>query len=1505
MRGIVLARWLGAVGAGLVLALAVPPGAAETGSALSRDAGEIAIVEHDGSNYDARLPGGELNYEARTVVGRRFYETHPDAYDFLVVFTNFGFQTSDATAFHLDARNDVAGIGIDLGSVGEEPFGSPSRLKGWIDMADVSRYRQPPYSLTPGDPGFLATLNVLAHELGHQWLAKVRYLDGDVVSDALLGADESHWSYLLDTDASVMYGADWKDRGDGTFAAVRVGQQYSALDLYLMGFLAPEKVPPFTLLENPGVDRHLIDHEGDVVAATPTTVTIEQVVAANGARVPDATHSQKEFRLGFVFLTAPGTEPTPEDLAAVERVRRAFGAHFFALTHGVAWADTSLGVSPPAPPAPAPDLDRAVAWLVARQGLDGSWADSLPTSVRDTAAAVSALFRAGATGPGWQRGLLWLQQAQPESLDFLARSGAALADAGSAGLDAPARTSRVLAGQNPDGGFGAGRDYASDALDTALALRALRSLGHPAGSRVQAAVASLQTLVRPDGGWSAVPGGETSTVVTAEVLLALLDWHDVPGAAPLQASGLAALLSRQNSDGGFGSSPSTPFASALALEVLLRAGAPATLVDPLTAWLEQSQRSDGSWEGSAFQTALVLGALREAGGANLLVPADSLVLAPNPAHEGEVVRVTARVRNAGRSAAPASVARLFDGGAAAGPWVAEAAVPALPPGQEADVAFDFPTLDRPGPHTLAVVADAAGEVAESREDDNTTAAALTVVGLLADLVVTPGAIAVAPAAPEVGEDATVIVTVTNRGERDSPESEVLLEVTDPGGLVRALPRTSLPPLAPGEGAAVSFAWTPALDGLHGLRATVDPGFHVAESSETNNAAARAVAVRLAAPAGADLAVRAVTLSPDTLRELPQVVEVEVVVDNVGRSPASSSLAVFDGPGGPHLATAPIDLDARSSLLATIPVTVSTPGPRSLVVRADPENAIPEDDELDNSMAAALADAHTLDVEVSGAVLSSDDVEVGQGVEVNVQVTNRGTLDAPEVPIQLARDDGGTLAELNRSVLSLPAGHSGTTSLWWTPTVVEDSVPLVVRADPFDVLREAREDNNARSLTLRVHASALPNLAVSGADVTIDPDPPREGEGATLTALVRNTGTVPSGPCVVRFFLGDPGEGGVPIGEAPLTALGPDDAGTAVASWSPVAARGSLGLFVVADADAEIEEFDEVDNTAFRPFTALGRPDLVLAAADVQLDPAYPRAGESVTIHATVRNLGGLSSGATTLRIEEGEPATSELGELPVPALEPGGLETLSLEWTPSAPPGARPLRLTVDPEELVGEQDEGNNVVRRVVVVQDADFYLSEPYFSPDGDGVKDETTVAWRSTGTVRIVVSDSGGSLVRDARDGGSGVRLRHLGRTGRVRRLGVGRGLHPHADRRGGGGPGPDAGRPRHEPQPAARHGPRSDVRAERHLRAAGRGRAVGALLGVDSRGRSPGARPGRPGRVRRGAAARRARRRPVLRRPRSRLLRQHLPGHGRGLARRALRPPRLRSHPSAHPRGPRDG
>jgi hypothetical protein len=85
-----------------------------SGSGITRDVGAIAVVEHDGSNYDRLEGDGTPNYAARARVAQRFYADHGDRYDFLLVFTNFPFQTNGAIAFHGLVRNDVAGIGLPI-----------------------------------------------------------------------------------------------------------------------------------------------------------------------------------------------------------------------------------------------------------------------------------------------------------------------------------------------------------------------------------------------------------------------------------------------------------------------------------------------------------------------------------------------------------------------------------------------------------------------------------------------------------------------------------------------------------------------------------------------------------------------------------------------------------------------------------------------------------------------------------------------------------------------------------------------------------------------------------------------------------------------------------------------------------------------------------------------------------------------------------------------------------------------------------------------------------------------------------------------------------------------------------------------------------------------------------------------------------------------------------------------------------------------------------------------
>jgi len=106
-----------------------------------RDQEHISIIEFVG-DYNRDLP----SLQSRAVVAKEFFRTHPDNYDFLVVFSTFEFDTGEAAAFQWAIQNQVQGIGLPLYDV-SNLFGSDGKLQGYTDMAAISRW-----TFNPLDP---------------------------------------------------------------------------------------------------------------------------------------------------------------------------------------------------------------------------------------------------------------------------------------------------------------------------------------------------------------------------------------------------------------------------------------------------------------------------------------------------------------------------------------------------------------------------------------------------------------------------------------------------------------------------------------------------------------------------------------------------------------------------------------------------------------------------------------------------------------------------------------------------------------------------------------------------------------------------------------------------------------------------------------------------------------------------------------------------------------------------------------------------------------------------------------------------------------------------------------------------------------------------------------------------------------------------------------------------------------------------------------------------------
>jgi hypothetical protein len=267
---------------------------------------------------------------------RRFLAGHADHFQQVVVYTTRALNPVPGTlAFEINVRNDVQGIGVEVMDHSRE-WGSAGVLESVVYMDSADTYAA------------VDAFEFLAHEVGHRWLARLRFApDGAAPRDDLLGRGSVHWSFFLDSDASVMEGNAIADRGHGTFETVDFARRWSALDQYAMGLRAAAEVPPFFVVTEPDDFRPArpfkassAPEAGVRFTGVRREVHIGDVVRAMGPRLP--ARGPAVFRQAFVLVADAGAPATDARVAIVDRIRGRFGPYFHAATEGRGSAVTAL-----------------------------------------------------------------------------------------------------------------------------------------------------------------------------------------------------------------------------------------------------------------------------------------------------------------------------------------------------------------------------------------------------------------------------------------------------------------------------------------------------------------------------------------------------------------------------------------------------------------------------------------------------------------------------------------------------------------------------------------------------------------------------------------------------------------------------------------------------------------------------------------------------------------------------------------------------------------------------------------------------------------------------------------------------------------------------------------------------------------------------------------------------------------------------------------------------------
>ncbi len=220
---------------------------------------------------------------------KKLYSVLPDVFDIAIVTPGMQiFRPGDLAEnvpYEITVKNDVQHIGMPITDRTAQ-FGSSGNLKSVIyhSFGDVS---------------------IIDHEMGHTWTA---YLGSSL---GLLGyEDTSHWNENTDIAGQMSryyFTEDYQtvghfmENGNGTWKIISntTPEQYSPLELYAMGLIPPEQVPPIHVLSN--IDASDPEH---VIATVVRTVTIDQIMESEGgSRVPAFPNTQKDFNVAFIVTS--------------------------------------------------------------------------------------------------------------------------------------------------------------------------------------------------------------------------------------------------------------------------------------------------------------------------------------------------------------------------------------------------------------------------------------------------------------------------------------------------------------------------------------------------------------------------------------------------------------------------------------------------------------------------------------------------------------------------------------------------------------------------------------------------------------------------------------------------------------------------------------------------------------------------------------------------------------------------------------------------------------------------------------------------------------------------------------------------------------------------------------------------------------------------------------------------------------------------------------------------
>lgn len=392
--------------------------------------------------------------------------------------------------------------------------------------------------------------------------------------------------------------------------------------------------------------------------------------------------------------------------------------------------------------------------------------------------------------------------------------------------------------------------------------------------------------------------------------------------------------------------------------------------------------------------------------------------------------------------------------------------------------------------------------------------------------------------------------------------------------------------------------------------------------------------------------------------------------------------------------------------ATIPAGLAT-GTYFIGAVVDPANLLDEGSETNNALAGNAIAVGSLSVDLSVSAVSGPTTgNTGSPVAVSATVVNLGTTTAAASTLNFYLSSDAVIGstDVQFATAAVPALAGGASA------IVTGSVPIPVSlppgtyfigaiADVANTVLETNEANNSRAgnqITTTTKAVDLTLTAVSG------PATAKDGQSVSLSATVKNVGSVTAPASTVRWYLST--DNVITTADTPLASLATASLNSGsskkIGTTATVPAGVPAGTYfigAIADPDNLLAETDDTNNARAGGTVVVSYSvDLVMTAV---AGPSSGATGQNVTFTGTLKNQGlAATSGSVTVGFYVSTDATVTSGDNLIATASVASVaagQSIPLSVTAalrtSLPAGSYTIGAIADHTGLIPESNEANN----------------------------------------------------------------------------------------------------------------------------------------------------------------------------------------------------------------------